>query len=92
MSIIDTASIDNWYGSVIGRLRYTFFLWQVIFVNVRYGSPRPKAAVMELSRDGGITFDPIQYYADDCMFYFGLPNNGQIVNADDANCVISSAV
>jgi hypothetical protein len=47
---------------------------------------------MELSRDGGITFDPIQYYADDCMFYFGLPNNGQIVNADDANCVTSSAV
>lgn len=64
----------------------------MIFVNVRYGSPRPKAAVMELSRDGGITFDPIQYYADDCQFYFGLPNNGQIVNADDANCVTSSAV
>ena len=65
---------------------------QVIFVNVRYGSPRPKAAVMELSRDGGLTFDPIQYYTDDCMFYFGLPNNGQIVNADDANCVTTSSV
>lgn len=65
---------------------------QIIFVNIRYGSPRPKAAVMELSRDGGLTFEPIQYYADDCMFYFGLPDNGQIVNADDANCVTSSSV
>ena len=47
---------------------------------------------MELSRDGGLTFDPIQYYADDCMFYFGLSNDGQIINADDANCVTSSSV
>ena len=65
---------------------------QVIFVNVRYGSPRPKAAVMELSRDGGLTFEPIQYYADDCMFYFDLPDNGRIMNADDVNCVTSSSV
>ena len=65
--------------------------FQIIFVNVRYGSPRPKAAVMELSRDRGLTFEPIQYYADNCMFYFNLSDNGRIANADDVNCVTSSS-
>ena len=65
---------------------------QLIFVNFRYGSPRPKAAVLETSTDGGVTFRPIQYYADDCMLYFGLPNNGRIVNANDANCITTTSM
>ena len=57
--------------------------------NVQFGSPRPKAAILETSRDGGLTFSPVQYYADDCMLYFDLPDNGPILAADDVNCITS---
>ena len=65
---------------------------QLIFINIRYGSPRPRAVVLETSRDGGMTFNPIQYYADDCMQYFDLPDDGQVINADDATCVTTSSL
>lgn len=68
-------------------MNYCLLLFQLIFVNFRYGSPRPKAAVLEKSVDGGLTFQPIQYFADDCMLYFDLPDDGSIVNADDVNCI-----
>ena len=65
---------------------------QLIFVNINFGSPRPKAAVLEISSDSGLTYRPIQYYADDCMMYFNLPNDGVIVNADDVNCITSQSL
>lgn len=68
------------------------YLLQLIFVNFQFGSPRFKAAVLETSRDGGLTFEPIQYYANDCMEYFNLPNDGQITEADSVNCITSESV
>ena len=67
-------------------------IMQLIFINIRYGSPRPRASVWETSRDGGMTFEPVQYYANDCMLYFGLPDDGPIVNADDVNCVTTTSL
>lgn len=62
---------------------------QLFLIRIQFSAPRPKAVVLETSRDGGLTFAPIQYYADDCMLYFGLEDNGPILAADDANCLTS---
>lgn len=67
-------------------------LTQLIFINIRFGSPRFKAAILETSRDGGKTFHPIQYFADDCMAYFNLPNDGEITEADAVNCITSESL
>ena len=64
---------------------------QLIFINIRFGSPRFKAAVLETSKDNGVTFQPIQYFADDCMAYFSLPDNGQITEANGVNCITSNS-
>lgn len=61
-------------------------------MNFRFGSPRFKAAILETSRDGGVTFEPIQYFADDCMVYFGLQNNGAITDGDSVNCITSQSL
>ena len=66
-----------------------FISFQVFLVTIQFSSPRPKAAVLETSRDGGLSFSPVQYFADDCMFYFNLPDDGSILAADDVNCVTS---
>jgi len=95
--INDFGTFNGWISAPGDRqvnitLHLTNSLYELIFVNFRYGSPRPKAVVLETSKDGGVTFRPIQYYADDCMLYFGLPDDGQIVNADDANCITAASM
>ena len=60
-------------------------------MTIQYSAPRPRAAVLETSSDGGVTFRPIQYYANDCMLYFGLPDNGPILTADDVNCITTES-
>ena len=47
--------------------------------------------MLETSRDGGVTYRPVQYFADDCMMYFGLPDNGAILAADDVNCITATS-
>ena len=65
---------------------------QLIFINFRFGSPRFRAAVLETSRDNGVTFEPMQYFADDCMAYFNLPDNGMITEADQVNCITDQSL
>ena len=43
--------------------------------------------MLEKSVDGGNTYQPLQYFADDCSNYFGLDNNADIVDSDDVNCI-----
>lgn len=56
-----------------------------MFIN--YGAPAPKAAILQKSIDGGNTFQPLQYFADDCMSYFGLGNNEPLTSSTDVNCI-----
>ncbi|XP_076010117.1 netrin-G2-like [Genypterus blacodes] len=42
-----------------------------ITVTFEYG--RPTSMVLEKSMDKGVTWQPYQYYADDCMEAFGMP-------------------
>lgn len=84
--------LKKWLTRLKIVLIFNLVFLQLIFINIRYGSPRPRASVWETSRDGGVTFEPVQYYADDCMLYFSLPNNGEIVNADDVNCITTSSL
>lgn len=62
---------------------------QVFLITIQFSAPRPKAAALETSQDGGMTFQPVQYFADDCMSYFGLVDDGPILAADDVNCITS---
>lgn len=73
-------------------LKIILSLLQLIFINFRFGSPRFKAAVLETSKDHGVSFQPIQYFADDCMAYFNLPDDGEITEADDVNCITSNSL
>ena len=54
---------------------------------MRLSAPEPRAFVIEKSIDGGQSFSPFQYYAEDCMVYFGLENDGPITEPDGVQCV-----
>ena len=47
----------------------------MFYIVIYFGSPRPKAAILEQSMNYGESYVPLQYYADDCMEYFGVAND-----------------
>ena len=52
-------------------------------------SPRPGVWALEKSDDGGITYNPWQYFADtpsDCFNIFGVEANKRISKDDDVVC------
>ena len=51
-----------------------------------YG-PQPAGIKIERSVDTGLTFQPWQYFAEDCMKAFNLQNNGPLPEPDSVNCV-----
>lgn len=55
-------------------------------LTITFRSPRPAAAVIERSRDFGETYEPYQYYSDDCMGEFGMPDQSSIRAADEVIC------
>lgn len=54
---------------------------------IRYESPPPKAAILEKSINGGKTYTPMQYFADDCQQYFGMEDDASLQTPDDVNCI-----
>ncbi len=50
-------------------------------------SPPAKGIMIERSLNGGKTYRPWQYYADNCPRMFGLPNNGPLPQPDSVNCL-----
>ena len=42
--------------------------------------------MIERSRDFGMTYEPYQYYSDDCMGDFGLPDQSSILTVDEVIC------
>ena len=50
-------------------------------------SPPSRGIKIERSLDGGKTFMPWQYFADDCQRMFGLVNNGPLTAPDSVNCL-----
>ena len=59
----------------------------MVFIFIRYGAPAPRAAILDKSVNGGQTWTPVQFFADDCQLYFGMADNAVLVNPDDVNCV-----
>lgn len=51
-----------------------------------FRSPRPATAVIERSRDFGLTYEPYQYYSNDCMSDFGMPDESTITTIDGVIC------
>ena len=61
--------------------------FQVFYVILTFYGPLPGALVIERSTDGGKTFQPWQYFAEDCVSSFMLPNNGPLTQPDSVNCI-----
>jgi len=51
-----------------------------------FRSPRPAAAVVEVSRDFGATYVIHQYYSNDCEGDFGLPERSSISSFGEVIC------
>ena len=55
---------------------------------VQFYSPLPMAVEIERQRnDGTLTWLTWQQFADDCMVYFGQPNNGLLGSPSAVNCL-----
>ena len=59
----------------------------MFYIFLRLSALEPRAFIIEKSTDGGLSYTPFQYYAEDCMTYFGLENNGPITEPDGVQCV-----
>ena len=55
-------------------------------MNTFYG-PVPAAIFLERSFNYGKTFEPWQYYAEDCKKSFNMVNNGPLNQPDSVNCL-----
>ena len=81
----------TWWQSVNGvnnvtlelELEAMFFFTHLI---IMFRSPKPAAAVIERSRDFGTTYEPYQYYSDDCMKDFGIPDQSSVRTVDEVIC------
>ena len=46
-------------------------------VDLFFKSPRPRALAIEVSSDWGLTWRALQYYAENCQTWFGLPDDAR---------------
>lgn len=46
-------------------------------VELFFKSPRPRAVAIEISSDQQLTWRPLQYYAEDCQAWFGVPDDAR---------------
>ncbi|XP_067031738.1 usherin-like isoform X1 [Acropora muricata] len=60
---------------------------QVFSIVLTFYGPKPGAILIERSTDRGKTFQPWQYFAEDCRASFQLENNGQLSEPDVVNCI-----
>lgn len=65
------------------NLEALFYFTHVVLT---FRSPRPAAAVVEVSRDFGATYVIHQYYSNDCEGDFGLPERSSISNFGEVIC------
>ena len=53
---------------------------------ITFCSPRPAAAVVERSRDFGATYQPYQFYSNNCEEDFGMPARSGVRTVDEVIC------
>lgn len=53
---------------------------------ITFRSPKPAAAVIERSRDFGQTYEPYQFYSNDCRGDFGMEDRSSIRTVDEVIC------
>ena len=56
-------------------------------MQIMFYGPPAKGIKIERSLDGGRTYSPWQYFANDCQRMFGLVNNGPLTQPDSVNCL-----
>lgn len=64
-----------------------FCFFQVFYILLTFYGPLPGALAIERSADGGNTFQPWQYFAEDCVASFQQQNNGPLSEPDSVNCI-----
>ncbi|XP_030053634.1 netrin-5 [Microcaecilia unicolor] len=62
--------------------------FELVYLSLRFCSPRPESMVMYKSMDHGRTWTPIQYYSTQCRRVYGLPAAAIITKAmeHEASC------
>nr|XP_047132108.1 usherin isoform X3 [Hydra vulgaris] len=83
--------VSYWISEMVPQVTLTIDLkyanMQVYLVNILFYSPPPQGIVIERSTNFGISFQPWQYYALDCISTFGMENNGQLLLPNSVNCL-----
>ena len=76
---------ENTVGNVTLDLELgaLFFFTHLV---ITFRSLKPAAAVIERSRDFGETYEPYQYYSEDCIGDFGMPDRSSIRTVDEVIC------
>ena len=93
LSDMDSSSLSSrtWWQSsnAVENVNLTLDLGSLFFFThliVTFRSPRPAALVIERSRDFGQTYTPYQYYSENCMRDFGLPDRSSIRSVEEVIC------
>ena len=60
--------------------------FQVFYIVLTFYGPVPGGLKIERSLDNGKTYQPWQYFAEDCSS-FNLSNDGNLTEPDSVNCV-----
>ena len=68
-------------------IHFIYCTFQVFYIVLTFYGPLPGAITIERSTDSGSTFQPWQYFAEDCVASFNLQNNGPLSEPDSVNCI-----
>eukprot|EP00794_Sanderia_malayensis_P020024 gene20024-21985_t len=89
--LVDEAIVNFWVSKIVENatieVDLVYHNLQIYYVQIMFYGPPAKGIKIERSRDGGRTYTPWQYYAQDCPSMFGLANNGQLTAPDSVNCL-----
>ncbi|KAK3603067.1 hypothetical protein CHS0354_015760 [Potamilus streckersoni] len=61
--------------------------FQVFYVVIQFYSPFPKAVKIERLMGTSLIWDTWQMYAEDCMTYFSVSNDGPLPTSASVNCL-----
>ncbi|XP_071790086.1 usherin-like isoform X2 [Asterias amurensis] len=61
--------------------------FQVFYVVLQFYSPQPTSVTISRRRNDTLDWSNWQYYAEDCMTAFGMPNNGPLLSPSSVNCL-----
>ena len=87
--INDNRNTTHWQSKTIrGRRKVTLKIsfekkYELFYISLQFQSPRPKSMIIYKSVNHGRTWTPFQFYAQNCLLRFGLPNHAHANQTGD---------